>query len=54
MPVDPMLYPNMPGPVQSVMQRQSSLEARLAALERKRDLVVTPFSINTASPADIA
>jgi hypothetical protein len=53
MPNDPLLYPGMPGPVQSVMTRQGNLEARLAALERKRDLVVTPFSINIASPADI-
>lgn len=51
MGLDPLLYPNMPGPVQGVMQRQGSLEARLAALERRRDLTVTPVNELTANGA---
>lgn len=53
MPLDPLLYPNMPGPVQNVMQRQGGLEARIAALESKRDLVVTPFQILVGGSADV-
>ncbi len=52
MPID-ALYPTLPNPNQRQVERTAALEARMAALERKRDLIVTPFSINIASPADI-
>jgi hypothetical protein len=53
MPLDPTLYPSIPNPIQQVIQRQGSLETRLAALERKRDQVNTPYNILQGQTASI-
>lgn len=53
MPIDPILYPNAANPIQRVMQRQGSLEARVAALETKRDLTVSPWTILTGGSATV-
>jgi hypothetical protein len=44
MPNDPTLYPSIPSAQQQLVQRQGSLEARVAALESKRDPVFTPMT----------
>jgi hypothetical protein len=51
MPNDFNLYPAIPSAQQQLVTRQGSLEARLAALERRRDLTVTPVNELTANGA---
>lgn len=50
MPLDPTLYPNIPNPQQAQLQRTAALEARVAALEGKRDPVFTPIAGLSLSP----
>jgi hypothetical protein len=49
MPNDPTLYPGIPNPMQQVIGRQGSLEARIAALESRRDMVITPWAMQANS-----
>lgn len=49
MPNDFTLYPSIPNPQQQQIQRTASLEARVAALEAKRDIVITPIEEVTAN-----
>jgi hypothetical protein len=51
MPNDLNLYPSIANPQQRQIERTAALEARMAALERKRDLVVTPVSDVAANGA---
>jgi hypothetical protein len=51
MPIDATLYPSLPNPNQRQVERTASLETRVAALERRRDLVVTPVSDVAANGA---
>lgn len=44
MPNDPYITPSIDDPVLRSMQKNSQLEARVAALEAKRDLLFTPVS----------
>jgi len=52
MPNDFTLMPGIPGPAERQVQRTAALEARMAAIESKRDPVFTTFSLALGQTKD--
>ena len=49
MPNDLTLYPSISNPQQRQIERTAALESRVAALERTRDIYVTPVNLTVAA-----